>query len=192
MDTYSTYGDDELVQLLITGDEDAFSMIYEKYWRILIGLAFNHTKNRCAAEDIVQEVFLSLWKRKDLVTITSLNAYLATAVKFTIFNHIKLEKRHSEILDSNYAVPGNESLEEKINAKFLQDFVDGIVEQLPEKPRMVYNYSRKQGMTNAEIAEEMQISEKTVEGHLTKALKTVRLNVNDLGFIAFLLFKSRF
>ena len=189
MTLYTTYSDIELLNLLIEGDEDAFSMIYERYWKILMGMALNHTKDRCAAEDIVQEVFFSLWKRKNQLNINSLNAYLATAVKFTIFNQIKLEKRHSEIMDLNYVVSGNDLLEDKINAKFLQDYIDGIVEQLPEKSRLVYNYSRKKGLSNAEIAREMRITEKTVEGHLTKALKTLRLSVKEQGLLFIVLIK---
>ena len=86
-------------------------------------------------------------------------------------------------------VSGNDLLEDKINAKFLQDYIDGIVEQLPEKSRLVYNYSRKKGLSNAEIAREMRISQKTVEGHLTKVLKTLRLSVKEQGLLFIVLLK---
>lgn len=161
----------------------AFSAIYDKYWKLLIGLAYNHTKNKYAAEEIVQEVFLSLWKRKNVLAINSLNAYLATAVKFSIFKQLRQTKLHSELIETNYKPAGYDELEDQINAKFLQEFIDGIVEELPTKCRQVYIYSRKEGLNNAEIAMQMNIGEKAVEAHITKALKILRLNLKELGIL---------
>lgn len=173
------YDDKELLSLLLKGSEDAFTAIYNRYWRKLIGLAFRHTKDRFLSEEIVQEVFLSLWRRKDTLQIDSMPAYLATAVKFSIFKHIYGEKRRSEILDGISLQSSIESIEEKIDAKFLQDYVNGVVESLPEKCRYVYLQSRNQGLTIREIARQMSIAEKTAEAHLTKALKFIRINLKE-------------
>ena len=69
--------------------------------------------------------------------------------------------------------------EEKIYARFLKEYVEGIVEQLQEKCRLVFEYSRRDGLTIPEISEKMNISPKTAEAHLTKALKTIRLNLKQ-------------
>jgi len=148
-----------------------------------MGIAYNHTKNRFSAEEIVQEVFFSLWKRKDDLAINSLNAYLATAVKFSIFKQIRQTKLHSELVELNYDKGAYDILEDQINAKFLQEYIDGIVEKLPEKCRQVYIYSRQAGLKNAEIAHQMGIGEKAVEAHITKALKILRLNLKEIGIL---------
>ncbi|WP_121245756.1 sigma-70 family RNA polymerase sigma factor [Mucilaginibacter phyllosphaerae] len=180
---YDACTDQELLALLTGGDERAFATIYDRYWKMLIGLAFNHTKNKFAAEEIVQEVFLSLWKRKSELAINCLNAYLATAIKFSVFKQLQQDKRQSRLINLNYAVTGNDLLEDKINAKFLQEYIDGLVEQLPEKCRLVYNYSRKEGLKNAEIAERLNVGEKAIEAHMTKALKVLRLNLKEIGIL---------
>jgi RNA polymerase sigma-70 factor (family 1) len=183
------YDDNELLNLLVEGDEQAFTVIYNRYWRRLIGLAYAHTKDKFLAEEIVQEVFLSLWRRKSSLHITSLPAYLGTAVKFAIFKHVYGEKRRSEILNK-ITFPSSDSIESKINAKFLQEYVDGVVELLPEKCRFVYTQSRNQGLTIPEIAEKMAIAEKTVEAHLTKALKFIRFNLKELLILLFVIKNS--
>jgi RNA polymerase sigma-70 factor (family 1) len=180
---YHLYTDEQLVCYLMNGDESAFVAIYDKYWKTLIGLAYNHTKNRLTAEEIVQEVFYSLWKRKNELAINSLNAYLATAVKFSVFKQIRQTKLHAELLECNYTTSTYEKLEDQIDAKFLQEYIDGIIEQLPEKCRQVYIYSRQAGLKNYEIAHQMQIGEKAVEAHITKALKILRLNLKEIGIL---------
>jgi RNA polymerase sigma-70 factor (family 1) len=181
------FDDNELLSLLHKGSEDAFTSIYNLYWRRLIGLAYSHTKDKFVAEEIVQEVFLSLWQRKDKIQITSLSAYLATAVKFAVFKHIYSIKRRSEILDQLPLQSSLEWIEEKIDAKFLQEYINGIVEILPEKCRHVYLQSRTQDLTIPEIARQMSIAEKTAEAHLTKALKFIRMNLKEMLILVFVI-----
>ena len=183
MADYFLHTDADLVDLLSNGDDQAFAAIYDRYWKTLIGLAYNHTKDKFSAEEIVQEVFFSLWKRKNELYINSLNAYLATAVKFSIFKHLRQTQLHSQLIELNYTPYHNDKLEDQINAKFLQEYIDGIVEELPEKCRQVYIYSRREGLRNAEIACRMDIGEKAVEAHITKALKILRFNLKEIGII---------
>ena len=168
----------ELVQLLTAGREDAFTEIYNRYWERLLAIAYNLTKDKVIAEEITQEVFISLWKRRKEVHIETLGGYLATAVKFSIFKHIVRQKRRKEILKDAPLHIDNE--EERIYTLFLKEYIQGIVDQLPEKCRLVFRYSRQEGMTLAEIADKLNISPKTAEAHLTKALKTIRLNLKLL------------
>jgi RNA polymerase sigma-70 factor (family 1) len=179
------FDDNEILSSLLKGSEDAFTVIYNRYWRRLIGLAYSYTKDKFVAEEIVQEVFLSLWQRKDKIQITSLSAYLATAVKFAVFKHLYSQKRRGEILNQIPLQSSLEWIEEKIDAKFLQEYINGIVEILPEKCRYVYLQSRTKGLTIPEIAQQMSISEKTAEAHLTKALKFIRINLKEMLILIF-------
>jgi len=185
---YNKLSDEELLQRLAEQDAVAFSEIYNRYWSKLIAMAYSHTKEKFAAEEIVQEVFLSVWTRREMIRIDSLQAYLATAVKFSVFKHHYNKNRRTKIL-GELPRESNPLTDEIIHAKFLQEYVNGIVEQMPEKCQLVYKYSRDKGLPAKDIAKAMSISEKTVEAHLTKALKILRLNLKGFFFALVILLK---
>lgn len=174
----------QLMALLKKGNERAFTEIYNRYWEKLLGIAYKHTKDKSASEEILQEVFLSLWNRREIVEIQTLQGYLATAVKFSIFKKHQRQRRRLELEQTAYKVQLISEDEHEIDARFLQEYINGIVEQLPEKCQLVFRYSREAGLNIPEIAEEMNIAEKTVESHLTKALKTIRLNLKGSDLLA--------
>jgi RNA polymerase sigma-70 factor (family 1) len=183
---YPELSDNELLLLLAQSDERAFSEVYNRHWSKLFAIAYGHTKDRYLAEETVQEVFISVWNRREIIKINSLKAYLATAVKFSIFKTIFNQNRRERIVGS--IVQKRDALtDEVLHAKLLQEYIDGIVEQLPEKCRMVYLYSRNDGMAAKAIAAEMGISKKTVETHLTKALKILKVNLKDFLAVAILM-----
>ncbi|MCY4779621.1 RNA polymerase sigma-70 factor [Sphingobacterium sp. UT-1RO-CII-1] len=175
--------DEQLLCLLQQGDEPAFTEIYTRYSRKLLAIAFNYARDPDLAEEIVQDIFLSLWERRLSLKIDSLEAYLATAVKFAIFRQIYTQKKRLELAKNHYKVQTAILDEDKIYAKFLDEYIQGIAETLPEKCRLVFQYSRNMHLNNKEIAEKMNISEKTVESHMTKALKTIRNNLSNSGTI---------
>lgn len=178
--------EDELIAALMLGSESAFTEIYEYYWVRLLALAYSHTKNKQVAEGIVQDVFISVWNRRSTLQINSLSAYFAIAIKFSVFKHLQREHRRREIELENCQTEELIQDDQVIEARFLEEYFKGVVAQLPEKCRMVFNYSRVKGLSNPEIAGLMNISEKTVEAHLTKAIKTLRISLKDAGFLFFL------
>ncbi|WP_210420835.1 RNA polymerase sigma-70 factor [Chitinophaga sp. XS-30] len=186
-----TFSDKELISLLVAGREEAFTEIYHRYWEKLFTIAYNLTRDQVLAEEITQEVFISLWDRKGDVRIDTLNGYLATAIKFSVFKHIRRQRRRLEIVKDNYHKWSVNDEEEKIYARFLKEYVEGIVEQLPEKCRLVFEYSRREGLTIPEIAAKMNISPKTAEAHLTKALKTIRINLKHSAPMLLLLISQQ-
>lgn len=178
--------EDKLIAALASGAESAFTEIYEHYWFKLLALAYSHTKNKEVAEEIVQEVFISIWNRRTSLKIHSLSNYFAIAIRFSVFKHKRREQRRREIEQENCKSEEFVHDEERIEARFLAEYFRGVIEQLPEKCRMVFNYSRVDGLSNTEISKEMEISEKTVEAHLTKAIKVLRVSLKDAGFLFFL------
>jgi len=190
MPEYRSYTDDHLASLLELGDESAFTEIYNRYWNKLLAIAYNHTKDKSAAQEIVQEVFLSLWNKRTEVEIKSINNYLATAIKFTVFKSYYRYNKRQESFRAKLNSPIYHLEEELIDAKFLQDYINGIVETLPQKCKMVFKLSREMGLTIPEIADAMEISTKTAEAHLTKALKVVRLNLKNSGVISVIVLLS--
>jgi len=100
--SYQTLSDNLLADRLRSGDRDAFTEIYNRHWEKLLAIAYNHLKDKSAAEEILQEVFMSLWDRRYEVYLDSVAGYLATAVKFSIFKQISRKRRQQLLLDSNY------------------------------------------------------------------------------------------
>jgi RNA polymerase sigma-70 factor (ECF subfamily) len=179
----SDFSEEELLISMATGDEASFTEIYHRYWQQLLAIAYHHTQDQSSAKEIVQEVLINLWDRRAEVEIKHLSQYLATAIKFSVFKYISRQKRRKDIAT---AVAGSAYTQddEKIYARFLHDYINGIVEKLPEKCKQVYKSSRIAGKSTAQIAGEMNISEKTVEAHLTKALKHIRYSIRNTGFLS--------
>lgn len=172
--------DSELVEQLKSNDEAAFTHIYNKYWEKLFAIGFSYCRQKQIAEEMVQDVLMSLWDRRHTIAITNLSAYLATAIKFAVFKHLLKEKRRAELLEQGLSPVMYISEEEHINGRFLQDYINGVVETLPQQCRLVFRYSRNGELSIPEIAEKMQLSPKTVESHLTKALRILRLSLRGL------------
>lgn len=159
------------------GNREAFAEIYERYWKRLLAIAYSHSRNKAVAEEIVQEVFISLWNRRKVLRVDNIVAYLATAVRLAVFKQYVRQKRRAQIVEQAAVLPGAVWDEEKIHTRFLQQQINGIVETLPEKCRLVFRLSRTEGLSMHEIAGCMGISEKTAEAHLTKALKELKLKL---------------
>jgi RNA polymerase sigma-70 factor (family 1) len=174
MSRYSKHTDDELVRRIQASDAAAYTEAYKRYWEQLLALGYYYTHHKQAAEDIVHEVFTSLWERRSELTIQSLKAYLATAVKFAVFKAIARDKRRLE-LQQNLSIPAyTNEIEKQLDARFLNDYLQGVVEQLPEKAHLVFKYSRTEELSVKEIATKMDLSPKAVEYHITKALRALK------------------
>ncbi|SEW39946.1 RNA polymerase sigma-70 factor, ECF subfamily [Chitinophaga sp. YR573] len=184
MTDYSHYADEELVQMMGGDDQNAFTAIYNRYWKRLYVLAYDRLRSRQLAEDVVQDVLTGLWQRRGHTIIRSLPSYLATACRYAVLTQLAKATPVTTV----------EALPETIQAvtddtaqlHFLQKSMQEQLKQLPEKCRIVFNYSRNQGMSNKEIASALNISEKAVEKHITKALHHLRIQFRNYFHLFFL------
>jgi len=186
MAAYSAYTDQELLGLMSREDQLAFTELYNRYWKKMLLVAWNHTKDKINAEDLVHEVFISFWNKRNDHLIENVPAFLATCVKFSIFKYYQKERKRAILALENYEFNEISDDDQKLDALFLRDYINGVVEQLPEKCKLTFQYSRVDGLTNSEIAEKMNISEKGVEANLTRALKAVKDNLKNTGLVALL------
>lgn len=183
MNTDRFYKDEDFATAWSNGDQRAFSVIYNTYWNPLLAIAYRLTQDKEQSEEIVQEVFISLWRRRNEVAIVSLPNYLATAVKFATFKSLHRTRRQQELQQQSASESQLQLDEEAVDAKFLKEYLDGIVETMPEKCRLVFRMSREDQKTNKEISGELEISEKAVEAHITKALKILKGSLRKVGLI---------
>ena len=180
MSRYRKYTDKQLLALLSQGDEAAFSTLYDRFWQRLFAIAYNRTKDMPSAEDIVHDVFAGLWANRASVDIDTLENYLAVAVKYAVFTRLKKQAREKAFLQSPSASPViGLSVEDAVHARQLLDLVRSEVEKLPEKCRLIFKYSREDGMPVKDIAHQLHISPKTVEHQIAKAVHQLRLAVRS-------------
>lgn len=165
-----------IAELEVSNNEIAFRNIYATFWKKMFAIAYSRLNDKQEAEDIVHDVFVSLWANRNKVQILSLEHYLATAVKNLVFT--KLKKRGSErtyFKSVCMKVEAEPLIENTIHNKRILEQLQGEIEALPEKCKQVFKYSRNNGMPVKQIAQQLCISPKTVENHLNKALKHLRL-----------------
>jgi len=171
--------DEELQKLISLRNEMAFEVIFDRYWKRLYSYSYKIYREEEVCEDIVQEIFISLWNNAENATILNLEAYLLRAVKYKIANHIrnlKFTKEHLDILDG-IANPGK-----SINDIEYVEFEKGImqhVERLSPKCREVFTLSRFEHLSNSEIAARLGLSKLTVEKHISNALKELRSHLSS-------------
>ncbi|MFD2826626.1 RNA polymerase sigma factor [Leeuwenhoekiella polynyae] len=158
------------------GDKNAHAFLIEKYSPSLMGYVFSLTNDKASAKDILQNVFMKIWEKRERLAInTSLKSYLFKSAYNEFINHykkesaiIKLEKKYHESLERVAKESDDESLE-KIMSEIFNE-----IERLSPKCKEVFLLSRKDGLTNKEIAQYLNISVKTVEAQISKAFKTLR------------------
>lgn len=165
--------DDQLVDLIKLDDEAAFQRIYDKYVARLYASAYNLLRDQIASEEIVQELFIQLWIKRHELEIDNLNSYLYMSVRNRVLmglrkKKLELDNAALEFLESNY------SSDTLIREKQMNQEIDQAIQELPDKCREIFILSRKEQLSNREIAELMNISVKTVENHITKALHKLR------------------
>jgi len=191
MQNYPQHTDEALYHLVTLDDEKAFEEIYNRYWARLFTHAFKRIKDAEAVREILQDVFAELWvHRAERRINTSFSAYLHTAVRYRILNQIQKEwvrKRYDAVMRREGAFLQN-ATEETLFLRELSGRLDKLVSGLPPQCRRVFELSRYEYRSNREIAAALNISEKTVENHLTKALRFLKLNLRDLVPLFLLLY----
>jgi len=183
--TYNKLDDFELLALLKLNDEAAFTEIYNRYWKKLFVIAGNKLRNLTDAEEIVQDIFVSLWNRREnLCDIKTLSAYLAVCVKYRVIkalDRLNHQQKYTDYTKTSLTLV-DDSTQQWLEFDELKGRLAALVADLPEKCHLVYHLSREAGYSQKQIAHELSISEKTVEAHLGKALKTLRARLSSFIF----------
>lgn len=171
--------DEQLVISLQNGDEAAFGEIYNRYWFKLYGVAFHQTGTREEAEELVHDVFESLWQKRYSTTISHLSAYLVVSVKHLATNFIKsqiTQRKYQEYLIF-HEIQQSFSTDDIVHFSDLSSAVEAVMKKLPEKTCEIFKMSRFENQSVKEIARQLNISEKGVEYHITQSLKLLKENL---------------
>lgn len=183
MNGKNQYTDEELIALLKKDDVSAFTELYERYWDRMLYVAISKLDNRLEAEEVVQDIFASLWTRRGELNIHgSFSAYMATAVKYKILNLLAKERWQNSYCHYKKHIDANLSncTEDTVTFEDLREHLSKKVGELPKKGRLAFQLSREAGLSHKEIAREMQISEKAVERNIARSVRTLYLSMRHL------------
>lgn len=180
--------DHENIKNLKKGDKKALIKLYDTYWKPLFISSYNLLKNREVCEEIIQDVFIDLWNNKEKLQIKiSLKSYLYACVRYKVFKEYRKNKVQNvelfEDLDTRfqYTTPETKLIHDELVYQ-----INAIVKTLPKKCQEVYLLSRNDQLSHKEISKKLSISTKTVENHITFALKTLRAALGNILCIEFI------
>ena len=182
------HSDEILFEQLKKDNQGAFKVLYNRYWDKLLQVAYTKLKVQEESEEVVQEVFLSVWSNRHKTTLKyTFKTYISAALKYSIYFRIvsKSKYKNVEIGEEIENELIDHGTEHYLAFREAVIQIEALVSQLPEKCQMVFRLSRDQGMSAKEISSEMNISKKTVEGHITKAVKHIRGNLNGFAFFLY-------
>jgi RNA polymerase sigma-70 factor (ECF subfamily) len=176
----SIYTDKELIEFLHQNDDSAIEKIFKQYYSYICSAVYNIIPDSSLTEDLAQDVFYELWRKRERIQInSSLKAYLKRAAINKALNYIRSKKMKFDSADddavTNIAVSSSEG---SFEAQELQEIINTAIDTLPEKCRIVFMMSRFEEMSYKEIAHALEISVKTVENQISKALKILKKKVN--------------
>ncbi|MNK54664.1 RNA polymerase sigma factor [compost metagenome] len=160
-------------------DQASFERAYDLYWEKIFAVCYNNIKELEPAKGMVQDIFKSLWERRDELELQNVEHYLVRAAKFKVFEYIRNKvnrQKHNEFQAMDCRVASN-CTEEQVLFNDLKEKVNLLVDTLPCQCKRVYKMSREQGMSNKEIAGMLYISERAVEYHITKAMSRLKVGL---------------
>ncbi|WP_316817792.1 RNA polymerase sigma-70 factor [Pedobacter nyackensis] len=190
MRNYGEFADEELILLLKEKDKLAFTEIYKRHWHLLYLHTLKILGDEDAAKDLVQDTFFTFWQKcGELQINTNLKGYLFIAVRNRIFSLIRKKKVNPDFVDILMEELNqlDNTTVERINERELIRLIDIEIEQLPKKMKEVFELSRKEFLTNKEIAERLNMTEEAVKKQIHRAIHTLRLRLRNYAGISLVL-----
>lgn len=181
------YNDEQLVIMLAGQDGSAaFEILYDRYWEKLLIHSMHLLHSEPEAEEVVQNVFMKIWRSREKIAIkNTFNTYISTCVKYEIITMLTRQKRQKEADNFQFSRTGGNhynNISEKVDYESTRQELETGMLHLPEKCQLVFRLSREQGLSEKQISSQLDISGKTVQAHMTKALKLLRSNLQQWLF----------
>ena len=182
MQLYNDFSDAELIILLKHGDKYAYTEIFERYNELLIRHAYRILADKEDVNDVVQDVFLTLWqKRSDIEFKISLLSYLSVSVRnriFDLLSHKKIVLKYAAHINK-FLVEGYNITDNEVRERELGKIIEREIEHLPAKMRTVFLMNKKEGLSYKEIAIKLNITDQTAKQQVYKALKILKPKLDN-------------
>lgn len=176
---------DLLFSRLKNGDELAYAEIYHNHSKFLLQIAYQKTKDKIVAEDLVQNIFIYIWEKRESLAVKDARHYLLGCLKYSVINYIR-----SQIVENKYIAfsqqqqSADNDIYSKIEVNDLSDILEKGISSLPEKTQEIFRLSRFEHQSTKKISLGLNISEKTVEYHITRSLKFIKAYLKNYYMFA--------
>ncbi|HZX73495.1 MAG TPA: RNA polymerase sigma-70 factor [Cyclobacteriaceae bacterium] len=181
MNTTSPNAEENILKRLREGDVNAFEIIFKTYWESLFQVAKSKLRSHEEAEEVVQELFASLWQKRNQLMITNLSYYLFSSVRNRIIDRIRSRMVHDKYWSyyKQFMPSNDESTKNQVYYDDLNDALEEAVNKMPDQTQKIFRWNKLEGKSIADIASLMNLSEKAIEYHVSKSLKQLRLYLKD-------------
>ncbi|MCR8562011.1 RNA polymerase sigma-70 factor [Mucilaginibacter sp. BJC16-A38] len=188
---YKTLSDSTLLQLLKESDHAAYTEIYHRYFYLLYVHAYKKLRNEEQAKDIIQDLFATLWfKRESGLPDSNLAGYLYTAVRnkiFDLFAHQQVESKYIDSLKDYLSNHSSAPTDHLVRENQLKAYIEQSIQALPAKMRVIFEMSRQENFSHKEIAQQLNVSENNVSKQVNNALRILKTKLGIIIFIAVLI-----
>jgi len=180
--------DEKLLDLMKIGDSASFNILFDRYWEKLYSTVFSVCSDREVCSEVVHDIFLNLWIKREKLQIESFRAYIHASARYHVYRHVKNARRQSleyrEDLEFSSRVSMNDG-ELNIHYQDLEKSVERELQELPRRCQEIFTLSRREQLSNDEIATRLDISKRSVENQLTHALRHLRLSIRHFLVILY-------
>jgi RNA polymerase sigma factor (sigma-70 family) len=182
MSVYTAHTDQELLHLLQGGDEAAFNEIYQRYWKKLFSAAYSRLHNTDDAREIVQQVFVVLWKHRTQLRILHLANYLSAMVRHAVYRHLATTAKN-KAADADELYPADQP---DTDYRHLVRWLEKFAASLPANQRIVFVECKLRDQSVKDVSAALGISRRTAEGYIARTLKTLRKKLHNDRFLQLL------
>ena len=184
------YDESALLARIANGDEEAFRRFFDLYKERFYAVVLKMTHSNEVAEDIVQDVFMDIWKKREsLVDIDNPSSYFFTVVYRRVYHHyrkVALEKKLLQVIPA--VKESMNTTDEMVLARESKKLISQAVAKLPSQQQLVFKLSKQEGLSREDVARQLQISPNTVKNHLADALKFIRAFLQNSAFTFLIIF----
>lgn len=177
-----TVVDTDILLRLKQGDEKAFEAVYWKYSSWVYNFIHSLLYDKSLAEDLTQTVFLKIWEKRAIIDPElGFDSYLFAIARNLVYKETehRLQSEQFHVALNDHSVATDSLTEDNIDAESLREYIDTLIEQLPSARKEIFQLSRRQHLSNKEIATRLSISEKTVETQLYRALRFIKQKLSE-------------
>jgi RNA polymerase sigma-70 factor (family 1) len=177
----STYSDDELLSAIRQDNEKAFEELVKRHWQPVHAMTYARVRSLDATQEIVQNLFISIWDKRTTLSIRHLPSYLNAAIKNRVLNYIESQLTHRRHWDyyKQFIAQHDHVTENDVQANELMEALEYGMNELPEKSKKIFRLHQLEGVSISEIARSLNLSEKAIQYHITQSTKRLRLHLKD-------------
>lgn len=191
MKFFEKISDSDLARKIKNGEKNAYQELFERYAPRIYQFSLTYLKNQADAEELVQDVFLKIWEKRDTLdqskNIKSFIFKIAVNTIYDFIRHKNIENAFSDFVRSN-SEAGSNSTWHSVIFDEMQENLQKLLSQLPEQQKKIFQLSKEEGLSNEEIAAKLNLSKRTVENHLYRAVSFLKENFRNESLISMLFF----